>query len=115
MSNQCEHGQLARVCYTCELEARVAELDRLNTDLAMESHVLQTKVAELEALVPRWISVDDPPQSPNEYLCVVYNPWDTLKWRETRAFEPTTGWAIDDGERIVCWTHMPPTPPEDQQ
>lgn len=51
MSNQCEHGQLARVCYTCELEARVAELDRLNTHLAMESHALQGRMAELEALV----------------------------------------------------------------
>lgn len=74
---------------------------------------IQARVAELEALVPRWTSKDEKPTMTGVYLCMVYKPWDNLKWLDTRGFSPEIGWAVDDGEHIVRWMPIPPTPQED--
>lgn len=52
-ANQCEHGQLARVCEVCELKARLAECEQQRNDvgrIAAEQGIL---VSELRAEVAR--------------------------------------------------------------
>lgn len=61
MTNQCEHGQLARVCRVCELETELAEITELERTQAeihrnlIESHAkLKAEVEALRADAKRY-------------------------------------------------------------
>jgi len=52
MTNQCQHGQLARVCLTCEHEATIAALTAENARLTDQLHLAEVvRASQVEGLV----------------------------------------------------------------
>lgn len=71
-ARDCEHGQLARACEICELQARLAECERAKDDhfmnsclranievLATENDTLRAQLAETQKLLSVQLAVGD--------------------------------------------------------
>lgn len=73
------------------------------------------EIAELEAQVPKWISVDNPPQKEGEYIVIVQTA-DGKKERMWDVFHPNHGWCEDgEGNTVLFWMSFDslPEPPKE--
>jgi hypothetical protein len=52
MTNQCTHGQLARVCELCEKDAEIARLRTINTEL-LEALKSSKEIANANAAIAK--------------------------------------------------------------
>ena len=64
MSNQCQHGQLARVCELCEKDAEIATLRQYLDAAQRRGEELRAQVAALEVDAGRyrWLRENQHPQ-----------------------------------------------------
>ena len=72
-------------------------------------------IQQLEAQVPKWISVGNPPQKESEYIMIVQLP-DGKKERIWDVFHPYHGWCEDgEGKKVLCWMSFDslPEPPKE--
>ena len=96
----CAYADLRDTKYTCETTL-------LSNALAL--------IKQLEAQVPKWISVGNPPQKESEYIMIVQLP-DGKKERIWDVFHPYHGWCEDgEGKKVLCWMSFDslPEPPKE--
>lgn len=72
-------------------------------------------IEQLEAKVPKWISVENPPQVEGEYIVIVQTA-DGKKERMWDVFHPNHGWCEDgEGNKVLFWMSFDslPEPPKE--
>ena len=72
-------------------------------------------IKQLEVQVPKWISVDNPPQKEGEYIVIVQTA-DGKKERMWDVFHPNHGWCENgEGNKVLYWMSFDslPEPPKE--